>query len=388
MFFLQYRLSVKFLVLPVLVSCLFFGIQVFAQTADKFELPQVECRHLRNDSFIDNLSASDNNIYLTFESKSQLASFNLETGEKNWVSDFGAEIISAPLIDSVKKKNIFLATKTFEIAGGKRISSTLLSLSSLTGLPLWQTAMTSESRIFLYNFKDKILSIDKDGNTAGLYKSDGKPIWKKSFGSPLAAEPFAAGEFLIVPFAKEIVSISSENAAASFRIETLSPVTALSYSADRLYTGDANGVIHAYSINKKKKKTLWKFQNGGAVSFINYTSRGLLVTSFDNFAYMLDIRSGNPIWKTRFAGRIALQPLVAGTTAAITSVGSSELLVLDLQTGKILNQINFDEKGFLSSPPLSAGRFLLYAVAKDVYAVSNDNGLANCASAERSERKE
>ncbi len=74
-----------------------------------------------------------------------------------------------------------------------------------------------------------------------------------------------------------------------------------------LILGDKKGEISARDIRSGKK--VWKLRTGGEISSIVSSQRGLLISSYDNFLYMVSTLDGRIIWKRRMEGRSTGNPL-------------------------------------------------------------------------------
>lgn len=62
-----------------------------------------------------------------------------------------------------------------------------------------------------------------------------------------------------------------------------------------------------------------------------------------------------------------MKPLIAGDYAVLTAVLDSNVIVLDLRNGKIVNQISLADKGYVLSAPLIVGRFLIFSTTKGIF---------------------
>jgi hypothetical protein len=65
------------------------------------------------------------------------------------------------------------------------------------------------------------------------------------------------------------------------------------------------------SLIKRLKTPEWKLRNGAEISSVTPTAEGLLISSFDNFIYLISENGGKPLWKKRLSGRITAAPLIA-----------------------------------------------------------------------------
>lgn len=308
-------------------------------------------------------------------------SYNLNSGGRGWKTQLGGIINSNLLVNNIDDKNIFVATESFNSSSSspsKRKTSLLRSISSLTGLTVWQTSIDSAGEIFLYNYNDELVFADGNANIGVLGKADGQMKWIKNLAGEVTAPPSFSGETLIVALTDKIVAFSVQKASVVFQMPIISVVTSLSSSGNKFFWGDIRGNVYGLTFNKSGKKKLWKFQNGAAVSYVIHTPAGILAASYDNFVYMLSPDSGKLLWKKRMTGRITIRPSVVGNFAAVTSIGSSELSVLDLRDGKIINQILLAENNFLLSSPIPIREFFVLTTPGSINFYSNGDAPGKC----------
>ncbi len=166
--------------------------------------------------------------------------------------------------------------------------------------------------------------------------------------------------------------------------------TAISFNANdkTIIVGDQKGIVSSIKIEKidfeiskrekKGKKTtnnIWKFRVGAEVSNINFTPRGLLITSLDNFAYLISAGKGNLIWKKRLAGRISEKPLVLDNYALITTIAEPTISVVELSTGRVINKIILEDENFVTANPIKTQNKIIVPTSKGLYAFSPDECL-------------
>ena len=89
------------------------------------------------------------------------------------------------------------------------------------------------------------------------------------------------------------------------------------------------------------------------------TDSGIIVTSLDNFVYLLSPRRGELLWKRQLAGRIAALPLTDNQSALFSPLGGDACIVLSLRDGKQLNTLPVGEEGNTSATPLVVGGLLI-----------------------------
>ncbi len=135
-------------------------------------------------------------------------------------------------------------------------------------------------------------------------------------------------------------------------------ISSLVTSSGRVYVGDEKGVVR--SIVEKTGVEAWKARTGGKIVNIKVISQGILVSSNDNYVYLLSHANGKKLWKRKMSGRIVGAGLVGDKYGAFVSNSSSEVLIIDLDTGKIVNRVGLDSNELYVAPPLELkGRLIL-----------------------------
>ncbi len=319
--------------------------------------------------------ASDNESNesaVIFENNGTIKSFDLKTLELNWTSDIGGNFSEKPLISN---QNIFFINY-------KNSSKKIYSISIRTGLTNWsrkieQAFEKNEKNAGdqFENTKPSISHLDEKRmlllNGRYIYileSSTGETIWRKESGikvtdaSLLGDRLFIVGysdKFLLKMFfdknnkknAEEIPYISGQIRDAGEQIELeIVPEKIFPGKFANVYISDSAGRIYAYDNSLTDK--FWKTRLGGrATSFLN-TETGLLVTSLDNFVYMLSHNKGRILWKKRLGGRIDDLPLLLSDTLILYAHGSPEVVFLNVADGRTINKIILSAEQFLIDTPI------------------------------------
>lgn len=115
-------------------------------------------------------------------------------------------------------------------------------------------------------------------------------------------------------------------------------ITALvGLSGERFAFADRAGQLGVHRIGKPAP--VWVMKTGGAISQITTVGSALIAVSRDNYIYSVDRNYGSLKWKIRFQGRIA--PVSFGQRfAAVSTVDSQQIDIIDLNTGKRVNRID------------------------------------------------
>jgi len=365
-----------FFCLTFILVAFFSPSKTFAQKTDNLTASKSICWNSNDKNIGRNHIASDKEAIFVAYLNGYLASINIKTGIKNWTANLGGEIVSDPLIDKYDNTKVYIATKPLVPVDKQTVvnkisdGTVIRSINKVTGITNWKIDIKTTEEVFLYDNGESLIIISKDGKVLALNKLSVQPIWEISFGDTLTTVPFFSENSVTVTFANKIVSVSLKDASIYFQTELLSPATSLfGHLREKVFWGDEYGkVFRLNSFYKRSKANLWKFQNGAKISRIILTTKGLLLTSLDNFVYLISAEKGRLIWKKRLAGRITLDPLVNGEFVILSSSSNSEASVLDLNTGKIINQISLAEGNFFLSPPVLTDSLLIFATAKGIFA--------------------
>jgi outer membrane protein assembly factor BamB len=185
--------------------------------------------------------------------------------------------------------------------------------------------------------------------------------------------PFFSEDKLTVAVDKEIITFSLENASVLFQSKiTAAPTAFLLLGNKILFWGDSLGNVYALDI--VSGKIFWRFRIGGQISYIIFTSKGILLTSYDNFVYLVSADKGKALWKKRLSGRIIVEPLVTGNFVMVTSLADSDVFVLDLSDGKLVNQFSLTEENLSLSLPLLLDNLLVFITTKGLFVFSHSGG--------------
>jgi len=321
--------------------------------------------------------ASDNDSFLYLSlSDGKLISIDSKTGEKYWETELIGNIISSPLTDP---ENIFIITNSSGSPNSREnlpdSSNTLHCLSKSTGIILWQHRLSTTGKVFLYNSENFITLINANGDAFSIAKNDGRLGWKTRLGTQISALPFKKKNEIILGTADQrvtILSLVSGKSIGSFEISMPAKVIIEDTTGSSLIIGNKKGIL--WSLNKKKKTRNWSFRFGAEISSLTLTAQGLLVSSLDNFVYLMSEKSGKIIWKSRLPGRIAAQPQLGNNYFIITSVDESEALVIELSSGRLVNKIVLGEENFFTGESTQTKSLFVYNTKKGILGFAQAGG--------------
>jgi outer membrane protein assembly factor BamB len=117
---------------------------------------------------------------------------------------------------------------------------------------------------------------------------------------------------------------------------------------------------------------LWKARTGAQIVDITEVSGNFLVSSNDGFVYLLAAKSGDRIWKRRLPGRLIGKPLIYNNFALLQTIDGTAALILDLNNGKLVNQILFNENVFSGGSALFLHRRVIIPTNKGLLAFGSE----------------
>jgi outer membrane protein assembly factor BamB len=337
-----------------------------AQEDPRPPLLLTKCWESISDDGVKHLSASDNDsIFLATRTGGKVELIETRTGKRVWRSEFGGDVVSAPVVDM---NSVFLRTNS-SVETGKIPTTTLRAISISTGVPVWTASLPYSEQGYLAEAGSNLIIINLDGYVSAQNKSVGGSLWTFSAGAKLSGTPRVNENEVILPLeSSEIVVLSAHNGAISFRLKTVqAPSAIVRVDEKTIIWGDSKGTI--YSTELPSGAIRWKFKNGGSVSGIIGTKAGTLVTSYDNFVYLMS-PGGRVIWKRRLSGRVISEPVVDDTFAMVAILGESGVSFIDLETGKILNKIvDGDEYGMAG--PIRTANSLIFGNSEGLFSYSS-----------------
>jgi outer membrane protein assembly factor BamB len=286
-----------------------------------------------------------------------LAAVETATGKQVWQSGLGGEIRSVRLAEGGR-----LMVVTAQQSEKKDDHSLFLqALSEETGITAWRKELEFSGKVYLLTKGGIAVLIGEDGNITAFSAADGSALWKANPGVKVTAQPAVTEKSFIIPAAedKKLIETGAETGKAG---QTY--VAPVSFSGPVLATGDAivfsDPIGNIYSVSLINGDLIWKARAGAEVSDVSATDLGLLVSSNDNFVYMLSANRGDRKWKRKFSGRLLGKPVIHGNYGLFVTVAGTDAVILDLTSGKFVNGVSLANNAFFTGAAASsAGGFSL-----------------------------
>jgi outer membrane protein assembly factor BamB len=116
-------------------------------------------------------------------------------------------------------------------------------------------------------------------------------------------------------------------------------------SESQLVWGDERGNVTSYDLARKKWG--WKLKQGARVTDMLASTQRLVVTSLDNFVYMLDPATGFVRWKKRLEGQPNKISALDDAQIAVSEASGSTITILATSNGRTIEVVDRDpESGF------------------------------------------
>lgn len=322
------------------------------QKCGQFDFPDTEIVAVAYDSA---------NIYIATGDGS-LHSIDAATLRKNWSSAIGGAIVSNLI---VAEGRIHVAVNAKPIGDAKAESSVVRTLNAETGLVIRNSPVPYSDRMYVGITGKSLVVVSQNGSIVSTERVNGNVIWVTSVVGKINGMPdFDFDRIVVATDQKEIISIDGTTGKVVMRSKTrFRPISVLSYNDRTVAIGDERGNLAL--IDSASGKTVWKYKSGGKISNIAETSEGVLALSNDNFVYMLWDYNGDVLWKRRLPGRIASAPLIGGDTISVQVSGERSAFILDVKSGKIINQLQLSDLNSPGIPPsvFDNGRFIFSTLA-------------------------
>ncbi len=315
---------------------------------------------LKPDKRIKSVYASDNeNKLFISEVGGILYSFDGDTFEQLWMTDFGGRFVSEiaeskDLIYFVTSKS---DTNSIGVLDNNSVSDTengavdnsdisnrndvseLWAVDKKSGITINKIYISGERDFYLFPDKNYLYIVSD--LFVSVYNFDlSRSVSKYPISENLSAKPLfdvKTGLFLFL-YKDKVLRVSLNKDKFEESKFVLKPKKTKAFNSivltDKFYiVGDSIGNL--YAINNIDGNIIWKFRAGGKLTDIKIFGDRIIVSSNDNFIYCMDISSGKRIWKKRLSGRISSVIKLTEEDFFIKSLYSTEFYLVDVHTGII-----------------------------------------------------
>lgn len=346
------------------------------QEKDSWNQPFKLCWIYPSDEVLANYIASDNVRLFTPYLSGNVKAINLTDGKIIWTTELGGEITSNIAADN---KNIYIVNKTAQTEKSQPNSQTtsstnilntyLRALDSNSGITIWKKLFNLDSNASLQSLENSLILNTENGHLKAIDKQNGINLWETDLKQTISVISYSEDTIIIGTFNKKIFLISSINGTIikEFDVNDI-PIGILQLNRETIYWGDNKGFLNSLSVSMSN--TVWKRRFGGETTSITHTYRGLLITSIDNFIYMVSYNNGKIIWKRRLAARVVEKPFIKDNLAVVFAFGDSNVFFIELEKGKIMNSLTLSDANFFTGNLQNASHVLVFPTLQGLYAFS------------------
>lgn len=276
-----------------------------------------------------------------------LSAFDAKDVAPVWRVELGGEFASGLVLTEGGVVVVTNAVATERAADG----STLRLLSRDSGVTSWVVKLPFSERYFLARVNGSIAAVNNEGQITSVDRSTGQIQWQSAPLGKLSARPsFTAASILIPTSDKSLIVISAKAGSLISRQSTeFIPTAAAFFKNEAIVAGDERGNVTLFA--SQNAKSVWRFKSGAGVTFVSATDNGILVTSLDNFVYLISDYNGDVVWKRRLTGRVVEGGLAVEGHFVVLINGENAAYVIDLQKGKVTDAIPASDVDMISRVP-------------------------------------
>lgn len=268
-----------------------------------------------------------------------------------WRAELGGEVVSSIVSNG---SHLFVVNEPAERAEQERTVSTIRSIRKETGVVDWSAELPFPGPVLLVISNGAIFAADDSGNVIAIDEKTGGFLRQIKIDSRMTIAAGSPTNGLVAGSKGKNLHIISSNGAASLLVTEFAPTAILKKKDDGLIVGDERGGVTQFDRNGKDRD--WRFRTGGQVSALYEIEEGVLLTSYDNFVYLVSDYNGDVIWKKRFNGRLNGSGLLMNGQFIIGDPTEATVFALDLKTGKVLDSAFVGDDALFSGGIVAAGK--------------------------------
>lgn len=344
----------------------------FGQEINKWDSPLEKCWEFQNNQMTNLNIASDNNQTLfLFNKNNEIQAISTVVGKPIWTTKIGGVPTSQMMFNQSKLISLIQYIK-------KENNDVNNSFNQLTEFTLNSGIISSkliinsaEQNFYITkNNFDKILT----NNKGAIVYIDSKQqiIWTQKLNTTIPFSPIQASQKLILGTSnKTIIIISINNGTIEKQINLQAVPSSINLDAihKTVYVGDSEGNLYSFDLDKQNLLN-WKIKIGGEITSISLSNDKILISSNDNFVYLLSNLNGKKIWKKRLAGRIIGKTMLDENFATFLTNSSNSFEIISLKNGKTSNKILLEDDLYFVSEPLLVDNKLIIPTQKGILAYS------------------
>ncbi len=310
--------SSQFLATVFTVIALFAGnICAFAKDGASDTVELKRCWSYSEERVFTAITVDETTAYVA-TNEAQIVAISLLTGQKLWAAELGGTLVS----------NLEVTSAGLHLVSQPDSNPALLwRLSKDTGIPS-KPIETSDGRQTIKSINARLVTVSSSGKVNSYEPRELTAVWNRVPTGAITGEPFISNE--LIAFATsdgKLIKMSTSTGEIISTQQLASKPTRVFASLNGLVFGNERGELVSVYPN-------WKFRTGAAINGVNSFGEALLVTSYDNFVYLIRRGGGDVIWKKRLEGRVAGTIIVDENRLAAFSLGAENGYVIETTKGR------------------------------------------------------
>jgi outer membrane protein assembly factor BamB len=199
-----------------------------------------------------------------------------------------------------------------------------------------------------------VLANSIDGTIYAIDKRTGDLKWIVRSSHPLSSPISISGSRLYMGTDNGyLVSLDQKTGATLWRYRTPGIVRApIVNFLNMIFFGTDNGFVYSISEDDAGVTKLWRNRAGTGVQSLNYTHKGILVATQDNFVMLFAQQHGKRLWKKQLPARLASPPLSGSDGALFAPIGEEACIALSLFDGRQINTLFIGKDNSVVASPL------------------------------------
>ena len=330
------------------VLCGFTGAGAQANAAKQSALAQCSRRAVPVSPASWMLASDGQQIFVGY-TNGTIEALTSGTLDSNWRAELGGEFASDL---AIIENGIAIVTNPSRDSAAAGELSTVRLLSKESGVTNWSVRVAYSERYYIGLISSGLAIVSKEGQVTALDRKNGQVQWQTMPLGRTSARPAFSGEIVAVATTdKHLTLVSGQGGKILSRQLTDLVTTAITLlQKEAIAAGDERGNVTLFG--SESSKVAWRFKSGAAVSSVSESEQGLIVTSLDNFVYLISDYNGDVIWKRRLTGRVLDGGTAVNGHFVVFIYGENSAYVIDLDEGKLTDSMDASDRELVNRVPV------------------------------------
>ncbi len=334
-----FRLTTAFAILFLLAAA---TVPAAVRFSEKAPVDLHQCWRSQDDEgFISIASAAKRVFGVT--ASARVVALSALTGDRLWSVELGG-VPAAEMVAGVA--GLLVVSRSSTAAGSAKTSLRLLSFE--TGIPSRSAELPLAEKYFLQELNGSVIIATSAGHVLSLDAVTLETKWDRKPVGAIDGANISANGIVLISGEGQVLVLSPQAGEVVSVFKTIGkPVAVLGIGSDKVIYSDERGNIVSAASGRG-------FKAGARADTLWMINDRVLVTSFDNFIYLLT-PSGSVEWKRRLGGRPAGVAFTDDKRLLAFALGTASAVLLDIRSGKIVGGLILPESANFVRLPAAPG---------------------------------